>query len=472
MKKIILSGLLIGSCLMLASCGTTSEDAAIKNLATQVDKLNNVVANVSVVDTKAIDLSTYSSEEDDNSAIRNIYQKTKTSIDKQNDYKSKILEKTANIKKSLAANELKIGNKNIKAMRELSNTLSKYTTKLANTNNEYKKTANSISKLKNGQNTSTSVLGAKLTRLSSCADSRSCYYNNILNTLSQIEVILNNGTVVEDNNLQNNLDQNNFNQDTNDMSLYNNCDNGVCYDKDGNVMNGSYFDENGNLSNGNSAPNSSYVNQNYNNQNYNNTNKTPNNDNNIYRNRHSQNNNNPNYNYYRNNGFNPDRNTDTYAPNISNIDTYKNNGGYGNYANMTEGTPSSLTTEETKNDTKDIKENPKQDNELVTLEEKVETLENAIKDTSTEKDLAETKPQTTKINLINMNEDGKNDINPRTKNLRYAQTVEEKQQKDTSTTTEKTLQISQDYKSSNRKIKELVQTSSTPDNMQSFFNVI
>ena len=72
-------------------------------------------------------------------------------------------------------------------MRELSSTLSKYTNKLANTNNEYKKTAKSVAKLKNNQNTSSSVLSAKLTRLSSCADSRSCYYNNILNTLSQIE---------------------------------------------------------------------------------------------------------------------------------------------------------------------------------------------------------------------------------------------------------------------------------------------
>ena len=76
MKKIILSGLLIGSCLMLASCGTTGEDAAIKNLANQVDKLNNVVANTSVVDTKTIDMENFSNAEEKDSAIKNIYQKT------------------------------------------------------------------------------------------------------------------------------------------------------------------------------------------------------------------------------------------------------------------------------------------------------------------------------------------------------------------------------------------------------------
>ena len=460
MKKIILSGLLLGGCFMLASCGTTGEDAAIKNLANQVDRLNNVVANASVVDTKTIDLENYSNGEGEQSAIRNIYQKTRTSIDNQNSYKNKILEKTASIKQSLSSNELKIGNKNVKAMRELSSTLSKYTNKLANTNNEYKKTAKSVAKLKNNQNTSSSVLGAKLTRLSSCADSRSCYYNNILNTLSQIEIILNNGAVVQNNVLENNVNQNDFNNQ-NDSTLYNNCDNGVCYDKNGNVVNGSYFDNKGNLVNNNTPANNNYVNNT--NQNFN----APQYNNNVYRNRYPQNAG-TNNNYYRNNGLNPDRNTDTYAPNISNIDTYRHNGGYGNYANMTQTETTSTEKEETKNDTKDIKEDLNK--EIQTLEEKVN---NIVQDTAEPKQQQETKKdsQVAKTTIINMNEDGKNDKNPRTENLRFEKPIQETQKLTSKTTEENTLNIGKDYKSSNKKIKDLIQ-SSAPINENSFFNVI
>ncbi len=444
MKKIILSGLLIGSCLMLASCGTTGEDAAIKNLANQVDKLNNVVANTNVVDTKTFDNENFSSQAEDNSAIRNIYQKTKNSIENQNSFKNKILEKTASIKNALASSDLKIGNKNVKAMRELSNTLSKYTNKLANTNNEYKKTAKSVAKMKNSSTQNEATLGARLSRLSSCADSRSCYYNNILNTLSQIETLLNKDTTVKDNIIESDINTNDYNN-TNDSTLYNNCDNGVCYDQNGNTINGGFFDDNGNFVNDETSPNKNYLS---------NTNQTFNNpsNNNPYRNRYPYNNG-ANNNNYRNNRFNPDRNTDTYAPNISNIDTYKN--GYGNYANMTQ-TESTVAENETQGkDTKDIKDD---------LNKEIQTLEEKIENTVEEKDVVdlekEEKKSSTKTTVINMHEDGKKDKNPRTENLRLEKTVEEK-----------TAKISQDYKSSNKKIKELIE-SSAPVGENSFFNVL
>jgi len=475
-KKILITGLALSSCFLLASCGTSNEDAAIKSLANQIDKLNNVVANASTIDSNYINLDGFNNGED-MGAIKNVYQKTTTSINNQNSYKDKVLSKTATIKKILSSKDLKVGNKNLKALRELSSTLSKYTTKLANTNNDYKKTAKSISKLKNNNQTTNSMLGAKLSRLSSCADSRSCYYNNILNTLTQIQNLLNSGASVQ-NNILNNDYLNNYDF-SNRTSIYDNsgnqiqgsyCENGVCYDQYGNVLNGVYFDSNGNCVSGNCAPNNGYYNNSYN------VNQISNNNPNIYNNRYGNGNYNNGYANRRYNGFNPDRNTDTYAPNVKNIDTYRNNGvnnGFNynvsetqdvvndNIENQaeenilnTENTNSSLQQSESQ-EPQVIKENniiPKQVE--VKGEEKQENIKEVKKLSSEE------------IQKLQESEDGRNDIDPKTKNFKHTERVtkeikdplahpkkiEEKANNDITT-----LQLNQDYKKTNDKIKDLIQ---------------
>ena len=89
MKKLLLSSIAIGSCLLLVGCGTTAEDSAITNLSNQIDRLNNVIANSSIVSTSSFDLSNYSNGEKDSSGIRNIYQKTSNAIKEQESYKER-----------------------------------------------------------------------------------------------------------------------------------------------------------------------------------------------------------------------------------------------------------------------------------------------------------------------------------------------------------------------------------------------
>jgi len=421
MKKLLLSSIAIGSCLLLVGCGTTTEDAAITSLSNQIDRLNNVIANSSVVSTTSFDLSNYSNGEKDVSAIRNIYQKTSTAIKEQETLKDQIRSKTGIIKNMISSKEIKLG-KDANAIKELASSLSKYTTKLTNTNNEYRKTASSLAKMSNKN--STSDVGARLTRLSSCCDSRICYYNNILNTLNQIQSILNGGAIVDENGVLNNDYLNKYISgclyDSNGNCIngaY--CQNGNCYDSNGNCINGYCFDENGNCVNGNCKPNCAYyqngstINQNiayrtppqsqYNNQNY----GTP---------------------YgYRNNTFNPNRNTDTYGPGVTNIDTYRN---YGYNRGFGSNGLNDITDKDNIDKNQDLSE--KEEDKIVPENNNDETKE------------------TDKIDLLINKEPLKRDPN----------TMPKSSKQDKEKNAEKsTLKLNPDYKKTNEKIKDLIQSS-------------
>lgn len=303
MKKFILTSLALGSCLMLASCGSSSDEAAIQGLNNQLDRLNNVVTNSAVISANDLSLSTYNNQNGDLSRLNGIYQKTSVAVSKQNDLREKILEKTAMVKKQLFQNEISLA-ENLNAIKELTNSISKYTTKLANTNNEYRKTSKSISRMKNNTNTLTVDLNSKYTKLSSCAETRSCYLTNLLNTLDEIENILGYTSAEQNQEPANQL------YDSNDKWIKNgychNCNNemtnDVAHDGNGIVANQNYnqFPErNFNIPNREFMPNNMPTNQYYNNY------------------------------YQYPNSFNPNRNTDTFAPNYTNIDTYRNYG-YGN----------------------------------------------------------------------------------------------------------------------------------------------
>lgn len=304
MKKFLLTTLALGSCLMLASCGSSSDEAAIQGLNNQLDRLNNVVTNSAVISANDLSLSTYNNQNGDLSRLNGIYQKTSVAISKQNDLREKILEKTAIVKKQLSQNEFSLA-ENLNAVKELTNSVSKYTTKLANTNNEYRKTSKSISRMKNNTNTLTVDLNSKYAKLSSCAETRSCYLTNLLNTLDEIQNILGYTSAEQNQEPANQLYENTGKWVKN--GYCHNCDNETINDvaRDGNgvIVNPNYnqFPErNFNIPSREFMPNNMPANQYY----YNNFGQYP-------------------------NSFNPNRNTDTFAPNYTNIDTYRNYG-YGN----------------------------------------------------------------------------------------------------------------------------------------------
>lgn len=188
MKKILLvSALCLSSSLLLFGCGN-GQDASLTNLANQIDLLNNTVNSVSAVSQEIPSLSSLTKEQAIN--YSGIYQSTKDIVANQNSYKTAILAKTSLIKNKIANKDLKLTNQNIKALTDLTQTLSKDTKRLNETKSEFKNSISDMNKSITANKSSISQVSAKINRLSNCMDTQNCYYKNLLNTLNNIEEIM------------------------------------------------------------------------------------------------------------------------------------------------------------------------------------------------------------------------------------------------------------------------------------------
>ncbi len=358
-KSTFILGLSLSAILAIAGCtnNTTNDQAVIDKLSSQLDRVTNTVSAVSVANIDEIaredfggnagtisQLSRLSGSGQTASAIaRNI---------ENNRYQ--ILRKAKAIKKSITGGQLILGNDNARAISELTTSMQKYTTELTRTKSDYRNTVRSMAKLSDPG----TQFDAKLTRLSCCLESRDCYLNNILNTLNNVEGILNTASNSngETSNNQNATGQNAAGQNANNQNSSNRKDWGnktpEDYANEPNGTNNGYNSSEKNLNNTNNSNNSNNSGNSFgSNQNlipFNYNDYCP--DGNYYNNYancpdgscYNGNLNCPNGNCYNGNIantnayginrglFNPGRNTDTYGPGVTNIDTYRYTGnGYG-----------------------------------------------------------------------------------------------------------------------------------------------
>ena len=332
MKKLFFLGIMcLGSTLCLFGCGNNQE-AVLTNLANKIDLLNNTVSSVSYAGEKIPSISSLTTEQAKNYA--GIYQSAKDIIKNQNDYKTAIIAKNGLIKNKIANKEISLTNQNCKALIDLTNSLARNTKNLNETKSEFTKSVTEVKKTIDNSASTTAQISAKLNRLSNCMDSQNCFYKNLLNTLNNIEKILEiednsfdystltnltpssltstenttseNETFEEDNSkdFQELLYHFLLNNYINNQNLNNNCNNCES-NKNEEIIN----------NNETEAKNLPQNLPNYNAENFNNGNLN-NSYNNLY-----PNNRNFGYNYL----INPSRNTDTYRPWTSNIDTYRFN---------------------------------------------------------------------------------------------------------------------------------------------------
>ena len=188
MKKVFLvSALCLTSSLFLFGCGN-GQDASLTNLANQLDLLNNTVNSVSRTAQEIPSLSSLTKEQAIN--YSGIYQSTKDIVANQNCYKTAILTKTNLIKNKIANKELKLTSQNIKALTDLTQSLSRDTKRLNETKSEFKNSITDINKSISSNKASISQVNAKLNKLSNCMETQDCYYKNLLNTLNNIENIM------------------------------------------------------------------------------------------------------------------------------------------------------------------------------------------------------------------------------------------------------------------------------------------
>lgn len=373
-KSTFVLGLSLSAILAIAGCtnNTTNDQAVIDKLSTQLDRVTNTVSAVSVANIDEI------TREDFGGNVETISQLSRLSGSGQTasaiarnieNNRYQILRKAKAIKKSITGGQLILGNDNARAISELTTSMQKYTTELTRTKSDYRNTVRSMAKL----NDLGTQFDAKLTRLSCCLESRDCYLNNILNTLNNVEGILNtasnsNGETSDSQNGQNTTGQNAAGQNANNQNSSNRKDWGnktpEDYANEPNGTNNGYNSSEKNLNNTNNSNNSNNSGNSFgSNQNlipfnyngycpdgncFNGNANCP--DGNCYNNAncpdgncYDYNLNCPNGNCYNGNIantnaygmnrglFNPGRNTDTYGPGVTNIDTYRYTGnGYGN----------------------------------------------------------------------------------------------------------------------------------------------
>lgn len=377
-KSTFVLGLSLSAILAIAGCtnNTTNDQAVIDKLSTQLDRVTNTVSAVSVANIDEI------TREDFDGNVGTISQLSRLSGSGQTasaiarnieNNRYQILRKAKAIKKSITGGQLILGNDNARAISELTTSMQKYTTELTRTKSDYRNTVRSMAKL----NDPGTQFDAKLTRLSCCLESRDCYLNNILNTLNNVEGILNtvsnsNGETSDSQNGQNTTGQNAAGQNANNQNSSNRKDWGnktpEDYANEPNGTNNGYNSSEKNLNNTNNSNNNANNSNNSGNSFGGNQNLIPFNyngycpdgncfngnaicpDGNCYNNAncpdgncYDYNLNCPNGNCYNGNIantnaygmnrglFNPGRNTDTYGPGVTNIDTYRYTGnGYGN----------------------------------------------------------------------------------------------------------------------------------------------
>lgn len=336
-KTTFILGLSLSAILAIAGCAnnTTNDQAVIDKLSIGLDRVTNAVSQVSVANIDEISREDFGGVQFTSQTTLSGARQPATAIAKNiESNRYQILRKAKALKKAISNGELKLGNENARAISELTTSMQKYATELTRTKSDYRNTVRSMAKLENAD----TRFNAKLTRLSCCLESRDCYMNNILNSLNNVESILdalNNGS---ENTTENATENDTENSEPNYQST-----------KDwGNKTPDDYSNTN---------------NQNANNQSYNftpnfnlpqNYNSVPYGfncpDGNCYPNTYCPDGNCYNlpsncengvcYNnvagvngYGFNRGiFNPTRNTDTYGPGVTNIDTYRmtgNGAGYG-----------------------------------------------------------------------------------------------------------------------------------------------
>lgn len=324
--------------LTLAGCGGNSEANAVNNLSSQLDKTNNSIATVREYSETDLDLNEetlnkLATDENCERIQRNV-QVAKNALMTENYYRNSVMNETAKIKQYLSRGDIKLAKNQVSALKDLSANLSKYNNNVARSSSEFNSTFRNYTNSKRTANKNPERVNARLNKIACNSNARCAYYENLLNTLNQVEEVLgiynnqdipNNNQIIENENsenqtelenseIENNATQNNETNEENNGGLVKNID---TYRPSQDVNNTN------NINNVNNLP----ANNNFNNN--------PNNFVNNYPNNLAGRTNN-NMMYYpdnmigRRHVLNPNRNTDTYGPTIRNIDTYRGDGYYYN----------------------------------------------------------------------------------------------------------------------------------------------
>ncbi len=325
MKKIFLGVVALTLTFVLTACGTSANSAAITSLGNQLDETANAISNIQTVNPSDLNITKTMLEsmtaDNTNERLYNNAYSTQQNLLNEEYYKTDILRKTANIKNCLSKN-IKLSKAQISAVKDLTSSLAKYTNSISYSESEMNSAVKSISSMKKNITKNAEKINAKLNRLACNSNSRSSYYENLINTLDQLENCLN-VSCTEDSEQQTQTETSQTNQTESGTT-----DSAQTKTKTGITKNIDTYSTNDNTNYKNQTRQNPYNyayngNRGYYPANYYNNQYLPEN----YYNYSA-----PYGNVYnRFNRFNPSRNTDTYGPMMRNIDTYGYNNANNNF---------------------------------------------------------------------------------------------------------------------------------------------
>ncbi|MBE7076233.1 MAG: hypothetical protein E7375_04150 [Clostridiales bacterium] len=207
MKKILIGTTAVALSVLLVGCGSSANNATITNLGNQLDATANTISKVQTVNPSDITLSRTALDKIATNQMYRNMANTQDALKHEEFYKTEILDKTAQIKNCLD-NNVKLSKAQQTAVKDLTDSLGRYTNSVAYTRNELSNTIKNISSLKRNPAKNADKIGAKLNKLSCNSNARSCYYENILNTLEEL------GCYFCDCDSKNSIDTNSSNKNT------------------------------------------------------------------------------------------------------------------------------------------------------------------------------------------------------------------------------------------------------------------
>jgi len=185
MKKLLITTTAIGMSVILVGCGTSASDATITSLSSQLDQTANTVSKVQTINPTSIGVSKSALEKIANKNTYYDIAETQNSLLNEENYKTEILSKTARIKKCLNK-DIKLSKAQTSAIKELTSNLNKYTNSVSYSKNELDSTIKNISSMRKKAAKNAEKISANINKLACNSNARSCYYENIINTLDQI----------------------------------------------------------------------------------------------------------------------------------------------------------------------------------------------------------------------------------------------------------------------------------------------
>lgn len=183
---------LICACLCLTACSATSNSSTLSTLNKQLDMTEKSLSSITSVEDNYFDLSTSTLnklDEKQDSVIEDI-ERTKEIYMLEEEYKEEILDASKLIKNYIETNDISLQNDQSAALKALSGTLYKYSSNISKASNELDSTLRNYAMTKNKADRELNKFSTKLNKLICSSNTRCSYYENILNTLYQIEDLL------------------------------------------------------------------------------------------------------------------------------------------------------------------------------------------------------------------------------------------------------------------------------------------